>query len=236
MLQLRIVMTLGMTLSTLVLFVVSVTGCGSAERRNPGVAPSANLGQQEQVQRLARYLTGTFSNEDQATEDDEYLSVNLVVQPIWRERIDGPWLYVEQSVAGSVEPYRQRIYRISPNTDGSLRSDVFELPDPAAFAGAWDHVESFGALTPEVLALKEGCGVALSFDPRADLFSGATTGTNCASVLRGASYATSLVEITQDEVRSWDRGFDVQGQQVWGPKKGAYIYRRVVPETERTAE
>ena len=40
------------------------------------------------------------------------------------------------------------------------------------------------------------------------------------STLRGASSATSEVEVHPDRVVSWDRGFDAERKHVWGAEKG----------------
>ena len=59
------------------------------------------------------------------------------------------------------------------------------------------------------------------------LFIGGTDEKNCASKLRGASYATSEVKISDSYLYSWDRGFDKEGKQVWGAQKGGYYFKRV---------
>ena len=47
-------------------------------------------------------------------------------------------------------------------------------------------------------------------------FFGTTKDKECKSLLFGASYATSEVEIFQDKILSWDRGYDSDDIQVWG--------------------
>jgi len=59
------------------------------------------------------------------------------------------------------------------------------------------------------------------------VFEGSTVGKGCASELRGASYATSEVRITPEQLLSWDRGFDAQGKQVWGATKGGYVFKKI---------
>uniref|UniRef100_UPI0038D3A63C CpcT/CpeT family chromophore lyase n=1 Tax=Flavobacterium sp. TaxID=239 RepID=UPI0038D3A63C len=49
----------------------------------------------------------------------------------------------------------------------------------------------------------------------------------CASELRGASYATSKVTITANQVLSWDQGFDKDDKQVWGATKAGYIFDKL---------
>ena len=57
-------------------------------------------------------------------------------------------------------------------------------------------------------------------------FAGGTRGEGCESTLMGARYATSEVELRDDGLDSWDRGFNAQGMQVWGATAGAYRFVR----------
>lgn len=45
--------------------------------------------------------------------------------------------------------------------------------------------------------------------------------------MHGASYARSEVEILEDKVISWDRGFDAEGNYVWGAEKSGYIFNKI---------
>jgi hypothetical protein len=171
-------------------------------------------------------MSGSFSSAEQAEADPEnYRDVRLYMTPIWEGRSDGPWLYVEQSMATSADkPYRQRIYRLSKGkTKNTFESAVFELPgDPLVFGGAWRAPELVAGLTPRDLSERQGCSIILRFDDGA--FHGSTAGTECASTLRGAAYATSEVTIDAERLISWDRGFDAEGWQVWGAANGGYIF------------
>ncbi|MBY0262669.1 MAG: chromophore lyase CpcT/CpeT, partial [Phycisphaerales bacterium] len=79
-------------------------------------------------------------------------------------------------------------------------------------------------LTPEQLQLKDGCAVIMRLETAGGRFAGGTVGSGCPSTLRGATYATSEVTLTQDTLLSWDRGYDAAGEQVWGAKKGGYVF------------
>ncbi|MBK7032563.1 MAG: hypothetical protein IPH49_04720 [Ignavibacteria bacterium] len=72
------------------------------------------------------------------------------------------------------------------------------------------------------LSIRRGCEVYMQMDDI--MFFGSTHGTACTSDLKGASYATSEVKIFRDRIISWDRGFSADGVQVWGPKKGGYVF------------
>lgn len=199
-----------------VLAVLPLTGCATAAGG-------------DDLDTLATWMTGTFSSAAQAAGDPEaYRPVRLVMLPIWQERSDGPWLYVEQAVVGAEErPYRQRVYHLSVPVDGfGLRSDVYELPAPERFVAAWDRPGAFEGVEPDDLELRDGCAIRLR--RRADgAFAGETEGTGCRSRLGGAAYATSEVVVTADRLASWDRGFDAAHQQVWGAEKGPYVFDRL---------
>jgi len=176
--------------------------------------------------RLVDYMTGSFSSEEQAEKDTNYFNIELEMVPIWKDRQDGPWIYVEQAVADHKDkPYRQRVYQLRNRTDGKIESVVYTIPDPLRFAG--DYKKDFPLLriTPDSLTCKEGCEVVLYMTDNG-YFDGGTIDKNCKSDLRGASYATSQVLIYKDKLISWDRGFDENGKQVWGATEGGYIFKK----------
>ena len=168
-------------------------------------------------------MTGSFSSAQQAAEDESYFDIRLFMVPIWESRSDGPWLYVEQSVATALErPYRQRVYNVVATGDGP-RSDVYELPgDPLLYAGAWRDPELFDAITPDSLKLREGCSIYLRAIGKR--FEGSTQGKGCSSSLGDAAYATSEVVLEKGVLTSWDRGFDADDQHVWGATAGPYVF------------
>jgi len=180
---------------------------------------------------LGTWMTGVFSSALQASADPEnFFDVRLVMMPIWEDREDGPWLYVEQAVGEALErPYRQRVYHLV-DIAGGARSDVYELPgDPLGFARAWERKHVFGDIAPEDLVLRDGCSIYLTRGMDEVSYVGATRGTGCASSLGGAHHATSEVVIRPDFISSWDRGFDDEGLQVWGATEGPYQFDRIDP-------
>lgn len=186
-----------------------------------GLAPVVEAGA---LEKLTKWMSGSFSSAAQAAEDDSYFDIRLEMVPIWTARTDGKWLYVEQAAASNLDrPYRQRIYHVTLDDDGRFRSTVYELPEPLSLAGAWREPSRFDALGPDDLTLREGCAVILARESR-KRFSGSTVEKECKSSLRGASYATSKVTVTRKAIESWDQGFDAGDTQVWGAEKGPYVF------------
>ena len=181
---------------------------------------------QDDLEQLTEWMSGSFSSAEQAAMDSNFYDIRLEMVRIWPERDDGIWFYVEQASAENLDrPYRQRVYRLSREEDGSIRSAVFTFENPLRFAGAWKMADPLRALLPDSLSERVGCHILLKRKD-ANIFTGSTTNRDCPSDLRGASYATSEVTITADEMISWDRGFDAEGNQVWGSVKGGYVFRK----------
>lgn len=209
-----------------------LSGCQTPGAAGPAADP---------VTTVSTLLVGSYSSVEQAKADKDYREITLHMSRIWPKRTDGPWIYVEQALASEpTRPYRQRVYQVAVTTNpdaapGTIESRVFELPgDPLAFAGAWNEPARFETVTVEQLVPRDGCTVYLV--PNSDgTWSGGTDGTGCSSALRGATYATSEVTLSATELRSWDRGFDKDGKQVWGAEKGAYIFKRDLPKDAKAA-
>jgi dipeptidase len=177
---------------------------------------------------LLAWMSGSFTSAGQAGEDTSYFDIRLEMVPVWEDREDGPWLYVEQAVAGHEErPYRQRVYHLVARGDGYVESEVYTIPDAMRFAGDWHEPEPLSTLSPDSLEIREGCTVVIWRRVDDGSFEGRTIGRDCESDISGASYATSEVRVTVGVLETWDRGYDDQHNQVWGAEKGGYVFERV---------
>lgn len=198
----------------------------------PGSTGEVVTRQTPLLARALACLEGNFSSAAQAKADPNFRSIDLHMTEIWTDRLDGPWLYVEQAVSEMPErPYRQRIYRLQPGTgDGGVPvvfSFVYTLPgDPLAFAGAWKDIARFESIEPGLLSILEGCTVTLRGEGAENLVGG-TYGTGCVSTMNGAAYTTSEVTLTPERIETLDRGYDSAGTQVWGSEHGAYRFARL---------
>jgi len=187
--------------------------------------------QSDDLKLLVSYMTGSFSSQEQSELDSNYYDIRLEMVTIWTERSDGYWLYVEQAVADYVnKPYRQRVYHVTQPDDSSFISEVYTMTEPLRFAGKWSEPDFFVSMTPDSLELRDGCGIHLR--KVGGKFVGSTIDKDCPSSLRGAAFATSEVKITGVHLYSWDRGYDNDGNQVWGAEVGGYMFKRIKPEEE----
>ncbi len=178
------------------------------------------------LRELRDWMTGHFSSEAQAKRDSAFFTIQLAVYPLWQNRSDGYWLYVEQADARTPDqPYRQRIYQLTITSRG-IESIIYTFDDPLEFAGSPEKLEK--ELEREDLVQRTGCEVVLKRQDR-DTFAGNTVGKNCPSDLRGAAYATSKAVITRDKMITLDQGFNTMGVQVWGSARGGYEFLKIKP-------
>lgn len=172
---------------------------------------------------LKSFMVGSFNSAKQAKMDSSYYDITLQMYPIWEDR-EGDWLYVEQSVTSAQnKPYRQRIYKLEKIDNETFRSRIYTLPNPNIFIGAWKTPKAFDALKITEIQEREGCEVNLNYKNKG-MYGGRTGEKTCESSLRGASFATSIVDVYSDKIISWDQGFDSEGKQVWGATEGGYIF------------
>lgn len=177
------------------------------------------------ARQAAAWMTGDFDSYEQSQQQPAYYNITLRMKRIWPDMADGYWMYVEQAMAAS-PPYRQRVYRVVMAGETMVGSEVYEFlnaSDEADAVGAWADPDPLADLSPVDFVMREGCTVFLTRED-VDNFMGGTEGKDCESDLNGASYATSEVTLTIDQMRSWDRGYNAEDQQVWGATAGPYIF------------
>ena len=176
------------------------------------------------LEQLVAYMQGTYSSEKQSIDDKEYFNISLRMIPIWKKK--GHYLYVEQAMFEKQDsPYRVRIYKVSKRNDEFI-SEIYTLKNEKEWIGKWKTPEAFDNLAETDIELKPGCEVILKKQPDGT-FIGQTGEKTCPSELRGASYASSKVTVTPNQILSWDQGFDKDGKQVWGAVKGGYIFDKI---------
>jgi CpeT protein len=207
-------------LSAAILMPLGLIACVAAPHREAGVPD-------DPAAAVAAIMQGHYDSRDQAAADKSYFPIALAMVPIWPERNDGHWLYVEQAIADTAEkPYRQRVYRVYNGEDGEVISEVYTFAEPERYVQGW-RTGSLAGLREDMLQPRTGCAVHLR--ERGGLWQGATVGTRCASERSGAAYATAEVTLESGRMSSWDRGFDTAGNQVWGATTGAYVFVKRAP-------
>jgi len=172
-----------------------------------------------------RYMSGSYSNDEQSKNDTNFFHISLRMKPIWKEQVDARYIYVEQAIYDNQQkPYRQRIYKVTQLTDTSFLSEIYSIQNPLKYAGAWKNKNALQDFNKDSMYTRIGCGVTIV--KRANNYIGNTDGNNCTSELRGASYATTEVILMPNMLISWDRGYDSKDKQVWGSEHGGYRFEK----------
>lgn len=170
-------------------------------------------------------MQGSYNSATQAAEDSSYYNISLHMYPIWKDK--GNFLYVEQALNSMQDkPYRQRIYEVKRVDEETIASYIYTIPNDSLWIGKWKTPEAFDSVSPSDIVLRNGCEVLLK-QQEDGTFMGRTGEKTCESSLRGASYATSEVAIDKGLIVSWDRGFDTEGNHIWGAEKGGYVFEIV---------
>lgn len=181
-----------------------------------------------ELKELFSLMQGSFNSENQAKQDSSYYNISLHMYPIWKDK--GNYLYVEQALNSMQQrPYRQRVYKVTRLNDSVFSSAIYTIPHDSLWIGKWKTPQDFDRISPEYLVERTGCEVLLKRLGE-NHYKGATGVKTCESSLRGASYATSEVEITTQQILSWDRGFDSEGNHVWGAEKAGYVFDKLKNE------
>ncbi len=199
---------------TTLLLSVFVIGCNCSKS-------TVSQKDSSELKELVSIMQGQYSSEAHSKRDTSYFNISLRMVPIWKNK--GHYLYVEQAMFNKQEkPYRVRIYKLTQNGD-SFVSQIHTIKNEKDWIGKWKTPDAFDALTENDIELKQGCEVVLKRVGK-NKFSGKTGEKTCPSELRGASYATSIVTVTENKILSWDQGFDKNDKQVWGAEKGGYEF------------
>ncbi|MDJ0929152.1 MAG: CpcT/CpeT family chromophore lyase [Gammaproteobacteria bacterium] len=170
---------------------------------------------------------GSFTSAAQAATDSRYdeITWHIVEIPVAGES-EARWLYTESWIKDAEAPYMQRLSRVEQLPDESLLVRRYLVPDAEKFIDAWQMPERFASIDVASLVELAGCELTVVAAGRGR-FEGSTAGKNCANRYKNASYAISRNVTTADGMVNWDRGFNVNGDLVWGPASGGYHFRRV---------
>jgi CpeT protein len=179
---------------------------------------------------------GEFESTRQARLDTRYGKARWYIVEIWANRPDPErWVYVESWMEGAERPYLQRI--VSFVKDGAdaavIRSTRYRLPKLRDWVGAWREPDRFDKLDRQSLELVPGCDVTFT-QTGTERFEGGTLGSTCANDFRGAAYTVSFTVLDKSGLVNWDRGFDSEGRQVWGPREQGYQLLRSENSQTRT--
>ncbi|XP_078160040.1 crumpled leaf [Carex rostrata] len=184
---------------------------------------------------VADALSGEKFSREQARKDpDNYFNIRMLMCPA-TEMVDGSRvLYFEQAFWRTPEkPFRQRFYMVKP-CPKEMKCDVelssHAVRDMEEYKNFCDRPKDQRPQPEEVIAdvAEHLTTIHLSRCERGKgcLYRGSTPADGFPNSWSGASYCTSDMSIYRNgELHMWDRGFDEEGNQAWGPKAGPYEFK-----------
>lgn len=186
---------------------------------------------------VTQSLIGQKYSRDQASRDpDNYFNIRMLTCPA-AEMVDGSnVLYFEQAFWRTPQkPFRQRFYMVKP-CPKELRCDVelssYAIRDVEEYRNFCDRPKDQRPLPEEVLG-DIGEHLATIYLNRCErgkrcLYEGSTPPGGFPNSWNGATHCTSeLAIVKNNEIHTWDRGYDDDGNQVWGVKEGPYEFKSV---------
>ncbi|KAF1871151.1 hypothetical protein Lal_00020885 [Lupinus albus] len=172
---------------------------------------------------VSRSLTGEKYSKEQASKNpDNYFNIRMLTCPA-AELVDG----------SNVLYFEQRFFMVKP-CPKELKCDVelstYAIRDMEEYKNFCDRPKDQRPQPEEVIGdlAEHLTTVELKRCSRGKrcLYEGSTPPGGFPNSWNGASYCTSeLAVMKNNEIHMWDRGFDDNGNQIWGPKEGPYEFK-----------
>ncbi|XP_038685342.1 chromophore lyase CRL, chloroplastic-like isoform X2 [Tripterygium wilfordii] len=171
---------------------------------------------------VSQSLSGEkFSMEQASRDPDNYFNIRMHTCPA-AEMVDGSKvLYLEQAFWRTPKkPFRQRFNMLSS----------YAIRDAEEYKNFCDRPKDQRPLPEEVISdiAEHLMTIPLKRCDRVKrcLYEGSTPPGGFPNSWSGATYCTSEVAIVKNnEMHIWDRGYDDDGNQVWGAKEGPYEFK-----------
>lgn len=186
---------------------------------------------QQQVNSVVSHLIGVMDTSAQASANPKAPSVRMTTCRVQitdnpTQTISSAYLYQEQALMNSLDkPYRQRLLQIKPSAgDRTVESKSFKPQNPETLIGLCNKPETQRVIPFSNLG-ESVCSVFLK--PTDKGYLGETPPQGCPVNVRGAVKITNSILLHSEGMDTWDRGYDAQGNQVWGAENQSYQYRWV---------
>ncbi|XP_077227204.1 chromophore lyase CRL, chloroplastic-like isoform X2 [Tasmannia lanceolata] len=175
-----------------------------------------------------------FSREQARRDPDNYFNLRMLTCRA-TEMVDGSRvLYSEQAFWRTPQkPFRQRFYIVKP-CPKEMKCDVelssYAIRDAEEYKNFCDRPKDQRPHAEEVIGDISAhlTTIHLSRCERGKrcLYEGSTPPGGFPNSWNGATYCTSEFAILKNnEVNTWDRGYDDEGNQAWGVKEGPYEFK-----------
>jgi hypothetical protein len=216
---------LKITVKTL-LFLTAFQGVIPVSQANPIADPTDSTQQQHHLTRIVSHLVGVMDTSRQASLNPKQPNVRMTTCLIKVDDLETNhhFLYQEQAMANKLDqPYRQRFLEIFPSENSQqIIAKSYKPVNPDQFKGFCNHNEIERNFTTNQLG-EYVCQVILT--PVISIYRGETPPEGCKANVRGAVRITNTIILHSQGMDTWDRGFDQEGNQVWGAENESYQFR-----------
>ena len=180
------------------------------------------------IETLARWMAGDFSNQQQAFENPPlYAHIRVCMRPLPSSLLSGTSLFLEQAYDFMLDkPYRLRVFTLKV-VEEHIEIKHYKLKDEEKFYGAARHPNKLEKLTVEELELLPGCDMIVEWTGNS--FQGKIEpGKACIVERQGkTTYLDNSFEIEEGKLISHDVGRDPEtDERVWGSIAGAFYFHR----------
>ena len=174
----------------------------------------------EVVKRLSGVMVATVVREGKPTVKVEMTTCPVQVSPT----TDSVFLYQEQGLVGRLDkPYRQRFLEIVSEQIND-KDVVFSHSYKPENLEAWVNYCQQASETTIPRSTLGNLVCSVTLQPYLNLYVGRTPPEGCAANVRGAVKVTNRIFLTEDGMETWDRGYNAQGDRVWGAEDEAYRF------------
>jgi len=157
---------------------------------------------------LKQWLSGIHRSTNDVIQGRK-VNIDLQVFPIWQDRIDGEWLYMESSVVDSPKPFRQRILQLVATPNGLIRLYIYSIPRASDFAGAYYSPQVLTSLTQSQLSISNNCELLMELKVT-NTFVGETDVDSCL-IKNDKSFMTKFFGVSETNMSFLDSGYDKLG-------------------------
>ncbi|MCA1904057.1 MAG: chorismate-binding protein [Cyanobacteria bacterium M5B4] len=184
------------------------------------------------VNLLAQWMSGDFSNLDQASENPPFFAhIRVAIRPFYHVSFpsSGQWFYLEQAYNYALhQPYRTAVFQLYWHQD-HIVLDNYKPIDAPRLVGAARQPEKLAGLTYNDVEKQLGCSIRIDRTDRGTFVGKIEPGKKCIVWRDGKeSYLQNEFEISETRYSSLDRGLDpVTDQRVWGSIAGPFEFVKI---------
>lgn len=193
---------------------------GASANAGPASKGSKNL------RLLSEWMSGKFNSKDHHKRDTLMAPLELRQEVIWENLVtDGIWIYSELKDTRTQSVVGQKFYKLSDLDDKQMEMAIYTLANIKDFEGELSKDKPFAKLRPDELTMVEECAIIFTRKTE-QKYQGSTSGTDCKSGSRRASYIIQDFQVFENKVVWLENGFDSDNKIIWGPLNGGYQFKR----------